>query len=45
MGGEQIIYREEKVEFFRHAEDLILIYKEPHILRINSKDRQTIDSR
>jgi len=43
MGGEQIIYRDEKVEVFRQAEDLILIYKEPHILRINSKDRQAID--
>jgi len=43
MGEEQIIYRDEKVEVFRQEEDLILIYKESHILRINSKDRQAID--
>ncbi len=43
MGGDQVIYRDEKVEVFRQEEDLLLTFKQPHMLRIHSRDRQAID--
>jgi transposase-like protein/transposase len=43
MIGNQSIYRGVKVEVFREGEDLVLIFTQPHILRIPVKDRQAID--
>jgi len=43
MGGDQVIYRDEKVEVFKQEEDLLIAFKQPHVLRIHSKDRQAID--
>jgi len=34
---------DEKIECFREGEELILIFKEPHVLRIKARDRQAID--
>jgi len=43
MIGNQIIYRDEKVEVFREGENLVLRFTQPHVLRIPVQDRQAID--
>ena len=42
MGG-RLIYQDEKTEVFREGNDLMIVFKQPHTLRINSKDRRAID--
>jgi hypothetical protein len=39
----QSIYRDEKVEVFREGEYLVLMFTQPHVLRIPIQDRQAID--
>ncbi|MEE8480500.1 MAG: hypothetical protein V3T59_04585 [Desulfobacterales bacterium] len=41
--GNQSIYRDEKVEVFREGKDLMLMFTQPHVLRIPVQDRQAID--
>ncbi len=43
MIGNQSIYRDKKVEVFREGEDLVLMFTQPHVLRIPIQDRQAID--
>jgi transposase-like protein/transposase len=43
MIGNQSIYRDEKVEVFREGEDLVLVFIQPHVLRIPVQDLQAID--
>jgi transposase-like protein len=43
MRGNQSIYRDEKVEVSREGEDLVLVFTQPHVLRIPVQDRQAID--
>ena len=43
MIGNQSIYRDKKVEAFREGEDLVLMFTQPHVLRIPIQDRQAID--
>ena len=43
MIGNQCIYRDKKVEVFREGEDLVLMFTQPHVLRIPIQDRQAID--
>ncbi len=43
MRGNQSIYRDEKLEVSRTGEDLVLVFTQPHVLRIPVQDRQAID--
>ncbi len=43
MMGKPSNYCEQKVEVFREAEDLVLVFNQPHVLRIPSTNRQAID--
>ena len=43
MIGNQSIYRDEKVAVFKEGKDLVLVFTQPHVLRIPVQDRQAMD--
>jgi hypothetical protein len=43
MSGDQSNYDDEKLQVFRKGEDLLLVFTQPHVLRIPVEDRQAID--
>ena len=43
MRGNQNIYQDEKLKVCRAGEDLVLVFTQPHVLRIPLQDRHAID--